>query len=370
MQRAVAFLGALLAAAGIAVAQPHPTIQPGSVVNAASNAQPGLPNYGLAQGGVFILKGQNLGAHGIVLATSFPLQANMGGTSMKIMIQGGSFDVLMLYVVAGQPNLPYDQLAGIVPSNVPPGQHLITVTYSGQTSATEPITVVPNAFGIFTINQAGVGPGVFTDPNYKINTLTSVSHPGDQEFIWGTGLGAISGNDAATPPVGNLDVPVEVYVGNVKANIGYQGRSGCCSGIDQILITVPAGVTGCYVPVVVKIGNIVSNFATMSIAESGSVCSDPTGLTASDLTKTQNGMPLGKAEISMTRLSANLTIPGMSPLVGNVDQGDGHFRVYSQAELFGSVRGALAAVANGFPSVGLHGVPVHAQFPEISEQLS
>src|SRR5207302_1987768 len=128
-----------------------------------------------------------------------------------------------------------------------------------QASASVPVTILANAFGIFTIGQQGSGPGVFTDPNFKVSTLINAAHAGDLLFIWGTGLGAISGDDASAPPVGNLNVPVEVYVGGVKAAVSYQGRSGCCSGIDQILITVPAGVQGCYVSVVVKAGNIVSN---------------------------------------------------------------------------------------------------------------
>jgi uncharacterized protein (TIGR03437 family) len=352
VQRTLTFLGLLLTAVGAALAQPTPSINPGSVVNAASYAQPGMPNYGIAQGGMFVLQGHNFHAPAIITANSFPLQTTMGGTSMKIAIGGTSVDVLMVYVVAGQSNLPYDQLAGIVPSTAPTGVGTITVTLNGQTSSPEAITIVPNAFGIFTINQGGTGPGVFTDPNFVVNTLTSVVHPGDQVFIWGTGLGAISGSDADAPPVGNLNVPVEVYVGNVKANISYQGRSGCCSGIDQILITIPPDVAGCYVPVAVKIGNIVSNFVSMSLAAGGSVCSDPTGLTSADLSKTQSGEPLSKAEIGITRLSANFTIPGVGTAQGNVDQGDGHFRVFSPSALYGSVRGALASVGNGFPSVG------------------
>jgi uncharacterized protein (TIGR03437 family) len=328
-----------------------PTIAPNSVVNAASYAPPGLPNYGIAQGGMFILKGQNLGAAGTTTANSFPLQTTMGGTSMKIMMNGGSFDVLMVYVVAGQASLGYDQLAGIVPSNVPPGSDLITVTYNGQTSKTEPITVVPSAFGIFTIGQAGIGPGVFTDPSYNVNTLINVAHPNDQLFIWGTGLGPISGSDAGPPPPGNLDVPAEVYVGNVKASIGYQGRSRCCAGIDQILFTIPSGVTGCYVPVVVKIGNIVSNFVTMSIAESGTVCSDPTGYATADLSRPQEHQPLNEGAINMSRLSLNLNIPGTGTIVSNVDQGEAHFRTIPYNGLLGVISGAVAAF-RGFPSIG------------------
>ena len=80
---------------------------------------------------------------------------------------------------------------------------------------------MPSAFGIFTINQAGGGPGVFTDTNYRVNTLVAAAHPGDLLFIWGTGLGPIKTGDAGAPPVGDLDVPVEVYVGNA----GAAGRS-------------------------------------------------------------------------------------------------------------------------------------------------
>ena len=310
------------------MAQPAPSILSNSVVNAASYAQSGMPNYGIAQGGTFILQGQNLGAKGVVVANSFPLQTSMGGTSMTIKVGGASVDALMIYVVAGQPNSS-DQLAGIVPSNTPTGNGTITVTFNGRTSGAAPITIVANAFGIFAINQAGIGPGVFTDPNFRPNTLTNSAHAGDLMFIWGTGLGAINASDANAPPVGNLNVPVEVYVGNTKASIGYQGRSGCCSGIDQILITVPQGVTGCYVPVAVKTGNVVSNFTTMSIAASGNVCSDPTAFSVADLGKTQSGAALSKAEVSISRIAVTASIPGMGLFKGcsiRAKESSGFFR--------------------------------------------
>ncbi len=349
MRFAVSVVSLLVTVSGVMLGQP--TITPNSVVNAASYAGPGLPNYGVAQGGTFILKGNSLGAKGIVTATAFPLQTSMGGTSMKITIGGTSVDALMVYVVAGQSSLGYDQLAGIVPSTTPAGSGTITVKYNGQTSAPEPITIVPNAFGIFTIDQEGFGPGVFTDTNFKVNTLINVAHPGDQFFIWGTGLGAISGNDGDKPPVGNLNVPVEVFVGNVKASIGYQGRSGCCAGIDQVLITIPKGVSGCYVPVAVKIGNIVSNFVTMSIEDSGTVCSDPTGFATADFVRPQDGLSLTTGEINLSRLYLNLNIPGTGTILATVDQAEGHFRTFSSIALLGMASGAVAAF-HGFPSIG------------------
>ena len=63
------------------------------------------------------------------------------------------------------------------------------------------------------------------------------------------------------------------------------GRGACCDGLDPsyrvppgiaawdvIRFTIPDGVTGCFVPVVVQIGSFVSNLASVSIAASGGAC--------------------------------------------------------------------------------------------------
>jgi uncharacterized protein (TIGR03437 family) len=314
------------AAVGLVHAQPQPPIiRPNSAVNAASHIFPGLPNYGVAQGSLLIVRGQGLASGTPQQFTSgnSPLQTTLAGASMQIAVAGAKVDVPMVYAVVGmfQDYIgSYDELAGIVLSTTPAGAGTITVTFNGRTSAPASITIVPSAFGIFTLNQSGVGPGVFTSPDLAVNTLTAArslmgpflpaptfggnsliatAHPGDQLVVRGTGLGPISSDDAAPPPAGNLNVPVEVYVGGVKADVTSQGRAACCNGVDQIQFTVPPGIQGCYVPVAVKIGAIVSNFVTASISPDGSVCSDPIGWSTSDL---QNGAPKNVAEISLARL--------------------------------------------------------------------
>jgi uncharacterized protein (TIGR03437 family) len=328
-------------------AQAQPVIRTGSVVNAANNLPSAYPNAGLAQGGVFILKGRGLGARGTTLPSSFPLPTTMNGTSMRISVRGTTVDVPMVYVVGGLSDSQggFDQLAGIAPSNTPTGDGTITVTYNNQTSAPAPVTIRANAFGIFTIGQAGTGPGVFTDTSFGVNTFIHAAHSGDLVFIWGTGLGPISGNDANAPPVGDLNVPVEVYVGGVRASIRYQGRSGCCAGIDQILIEIPRGVQGCFVPVVVKIGNTVSNFTTISIAASGNVCSDPAGFRVADLQNAGAGLTVGS--VILLRVSPRFTLP-TGTIQGNVDVGFGQFQKYSAAGAIASQRGAVGS--GGFPS--------------------
>jgi hypothetical protein len=56
----------------------------------------------------------------------------------------------------------------------------------------------------------------------------------------------------------------------------YQGRSGCCSGLDQIIFDLPSDTpVGCYVPIqVIAGGSIVSNSATIAVSGSGTACSD------------------------------------------------------------------------------------------------
>ena len=130
-------------------------IDVGSVSNAASYISTDYPNGGVTHGGMFIVKALGtavrLGACGTKLASQFPLSTNMNGTSMSINIGGASFDIPMIYVVACA---GVDQLAGIVPSNVPVGNGTLTVTYNGR-SGTSPITVVDREPGFFTINQGG-----------------------------------------------------------------------------------------------------------------------------------------------------------------------------------------------------------------------
>jgi hypothetical protein len=149
-----------------------------------------------------------------------------------------------------------------------------------QTSNPSPLTVVASNFGIFAVDSAGVGPGIVTDfvsaASQPVNALNSVAVPGQVITIWGTGLGGVP-SDVVPPSAGNLAAAAEVFVGGVSAPVAYHGRSPCCSGLDQIVVTLPANTpTGCYVPLVVRTGGTnVSNAVTMAIsAQPGIACSD------------------------------------------------------------------------------------------------
>ena len=247
----------------------QPTVSTPALSSAVARGQ-GLPGSGIAQGSIFSIYGSGLGPSTWIEANQFPLPTSLGGTSVMVTIQGTSVPAIVLGVDSTQVN-------ALLPSSTPIGNGTFTVTYNKQTSAPSPIQVVASAFGIYTFNEQGTGQAIATDVNYQVNMITHVFHPGDYVVLWGTGLGAITGNDAEPPPVGNLPTQVTVYVGNASAPVSYQGRAGCCSGLDQINFQVPAGVSGCYVPVSVETGGIsgnIGNFATIAVAGSGDTCTD------------------------------------------------------------------------------------------------
>jgi uncharacterized protein (TIGR03437 family) len=247
----------------------QPTVFTGGVVNADSLVPVGLPNASVAQGSIFSVFGTNIGpANSPGLA--FPLQTNLGGVSLQVTSGGAVVDGIPLFVSPGQIN-------AILPSKTPTGSATIVVSTSGGSSTPAAFEVVDHSFGINSVNQSGSGPGIVDDHNYKLITLNSAAQAGDVIIIWGTGLGSVAGNEAGGPLPGNLpNIPVKVYVGSKPATITYQGRSGCCAGVDQIAVQVPAGVTGCYVPVAVQINNVDSNWVTIIAAPGANrVCSDP-----------------------------------------------------------------------------------------------
>jgi hypothetical protein len=68
------------------------------------------------------------------------------------------------------------------------------------------------------------------------------------------------------------NISLTLWIGGVQAPVLFQGR-GCCIGEDQIAFTVPNNVpTGCAVPLVVQIGNEISNNTVIPVANGSRTC--------------------------------------------------------------------------------------------------
>lgn len=265
----LAFL--ILGCCGLAAAQ-QPVIAPGGVLNAASNAFAGLPNAALARGSMFLIFGSNLGPARLVQVDRYPLPTELAGTSVTAIAGGQSIPCLMVYTSAGQ-------IAAILPSRAPTGSAQIVVRYNGEAGLAARVDIAEAGFGIFAVNQAGSGAGIITNAAFAVYSFTQPARPAETAILWGTGLGAVPGDEAAGPlPGDQTTIPVEVLVAGRPAAVRYRGRSGCCAGLDQIVFDIPAGTEGCQVPVAVRARGVVSNYVTLAVSSRAGICGELLGL--------------------------------------------------------------------------------------------
>jgi uncharacterized protein (TIGR03437 family) len=168
-----------------------------------------------------------------------------------------------------------------MPSTVAAGLATLRLVYQSVKSNAITIQITDSSPGLFAISSGGYGPGVVQNyvsaSSQPVNSLAQPTAPGQIVTLWGTGLGPVPFPDNIAPTPGNVATPVTVTIGGQPASVAYSGRSPCCSGVDQIVATVPAGTAlGCWVPVTVNAGGTVSNSVTMAIAAPGAtVCNDP-----------------------------------------------------------------------------------------------
>lgn len=267
------WLPLVLAGAVSAQIATQPVITYRGVLNAASLAPPGLPNAGIARGSVFTIFGSNIGPTTPATVSEFPLRPGFNNVSLTVTQGGISVSAIPIFVSLNQIN-------AILPSNTPLGSNSLRVSFAGRTSAPLTIDVVENAPGIFAVSSGGYGPAVVqnfvSDANQPVNSLDTSASRGQVITIWATGLGRVPFGDNIAPQAQNLDIPVTVTIGERDATRLYAGRSPCCAGVDQIVVRVPDDAPlGCYVPVRIKAGNVVSNSVTMAIATSaGARCTD------------------------------------------------------------------------------------------------
>jgi uncharacterized protein (TIGR03437 family) len=258
------------------------------VQNNYSYISPGLPNYGIAPGSLFIVKGTNLNGMPLssLQSSAAPgLPTTFNGASISVTVGGTTVTPGIYYTSP-------TQLAAVLPSTTPVGTGTITVTNNGVTSATTQMIVVPSALGL----------DVATDANYNFFSTSSSASPGEAIILWGSGVGADTANTDLVYPLkqDNLtNIPMTVYVGGISATIAYRGRSQF-PGVDQVVVTIPSGVPiGCSVSIVAVSGSIVSNSITIPVAQGGGACSDPT----SALTPAQQQTLSGKSTVAFGEVS-------------------------------------------------------------------
>jgi uncharacterized protein (TIGR03437 family) len=302
----------VLALSATALLAEQPILFTHGTYNAASYAPFGLPNAAIARGSVFAIFGETLGPAESP-ALSFPLSPTLGGVSVSVTQSGAVTQCFPIYVSANQVN-------AVMPSTVTAGLATLRLVYQSAKSNAITIQIANSSPGIFAVSSGGYGPGIIDNyvsaSNQPINSLLLPAVPGQVVTIWGTGLGPVTFPDNVPPKPGNVATPVTVTIGGQPASVSYSGRSPCCSGIDQIVAKVPANAAvGCWVPVTVSAGGVVSNTATMAIAALAATSCDDPGNPVSALVRTAGT----QAFIHLERVDSVENLYTVDPTLKTID---------------------------------------------------
>jgi uncharacterized protein (TIGR03437 family) len=244
-----------------------------AVQNNSSTIPAGFTNSGVAPSTLIVIKGSGLADPN---AQASPLQdsskglpSTLNGASVSVSAGGKTYPVGMYYAIA-------TQIAGVLPAGVPLGSATLTVSYGEASSAAFSFNVVQSAYGIsnYNGNTAVVQDAVTA----ALITPTASAKPGEIIIIWGTGLGS----DSADSDTTQTGTPHNFAAGNVQAYIGgvpvtsiaYAGAS-VYPGVHVVGLTIPQGVpNGCFVPIVIVTGSVISNTPTIPVMNNGGVCSE------------------------------------------------------------------------------------------------
>ena len=245
------------------------------VENNYGQVGPGQANYGIAPGALFFVKGSALANTTTSLQSSASpgLQTTLQNVKVTVTVGASTQDCPLYY-------LSPTQIDAVLPGTMPPGTGTVVVSNNGTLSAAAPIVVVQSAMGV--LNYNGTLAAAY-DANNLLITSTNAANPGQAIVVWGSGVGYDPADDDKVFPQGqhNLtNIAMQAYVGGLQATIAYRGRSQF-PGVDQIVLTVPNGVTpGCWVSLAIVSGSpsVVSNGTTIPIAASGKTCSEPNSI--------------------------------------------------------------------------------------------
>jgi uncharacterized protein (TIGR03437 family) len=235
------------------------TAIPKPVINAISNAGSYLSGA-LSPGENVVIFGTGIGpatlATGVVSNNAFT--TNVGNT--RVLFDGVAAPVIYASATQTSVMVPYG-VSGRANTNV-------VVEFTGVQSNAVPFVVVAAAPGIYTLNQAGNGPGaIINQDGVTVNAANSPEKRGNVVSVYMTGEGQTTpgGVDGAIiPPVlSSLKRPllsVTATVGGIQADVQYAGSAaGLVSGVMQVnLVIPPSAPTGSNVPIVVSVGGTAS----------------------------------------------------------------------------------------------------------------
>ena len=224
------------------VVKPGPVISPKGVIPAAGPAP--FP-YDVAPGAYVSIYGTNLASSTMVAAQPYPTQL----ADVQVLVNGTAQPVV--FISSGQINFVY--------ANVTPGLTQLTVkNANGQNTVN--VRVAPAVPSIFLLDANSTAAAVNALTGVVVGANTPF-HSGDIMALFLTGLGATTQQNG----LAYAQIQPTVMVGGQNCSVGYAGRAPSFAGLDQINCTIPAGVTGATVPVIVNSGGRSSSTAFIAV---------------------------------------------------------------------------------------------------------
>jgi uncharacterized protein (TIGR03437 family) len=185
--------------------------------------------------------------------TGAQLPTKLNGTSVSI----AGKPAPLIYVSPNQVNVQ-------VPLDVPTGVQTVTVDNGSGSSIAFSVNVAASAPAIFFAPV----PAVLKNANFSLVTSTNPAHSGDTLLIYLTGLGQTTPalTTGRIVPSTSLPAtrPVTATIGGRPATVVYSAASPGFTGLYQVAVTVPAGVTGS-VPLELQMGGATSNTVTIPV---------------------------------------------------------------------------------------------------------
>jgi uncharacterized protein (TIGR03437 family) len=273
MLNRLAFCGLILSTLPSVLLSQAPAIAPNGIVNGATFA-----SGPVAPGSIASIFGSNL-ASSLATASTVPLSTALADVTVTI----NGKPAPLYFVSPDQPGtpgsaqiniqIPYD----VLPTGTTSGSVNVMVnrTTAGS-SQPAAIQIAPVAPGILSTNgqaiainnadgtlAAGVGaiPGLTTHP----------ATAGDVLILYATGLGAVTPSVAdganSLDQIRNTVVTPTVMIGGVQAQVLFSGLTPQFTGVNQVNIVVPSGITpGNSVPIQIVANAIITpNSVTVAI---------------------------------------------------------------------------------------------------------
>jgi uncharacterized protein (TIGR03437 family) len=221
-------------------------LKPGPVIRGVVPAAGPVFPYNVAPGAFVAIYGTNLAGSRVTAdAPNYPFALG----DVRVMVNGAALPIQ--YISPGQLNV-------IWPDATPGATKLTVVTGSGSfTTNVIAQPAVPSVFTLDGMTAAALNAisGILVSPTAPLRAGLDVV------ALYLTGLGA-------TTRSGNLDyadIQPEVTIGGQACKVSYAGRVPGFPALDQINCSVPAGVSGAAVPVLVTSNGRTANAVTLNI---------------------------------------------------------------------------------------------------------